>query len=93
MVEALAIASMLVGCAVWFYAVWNALQFVLAVPQGKRLSAVFPRWPWNVSRAVERFGPAVERPLRRFQLGFALFFVCIIAVILTGTVGTAFQKS
>jgi len=66
--------------ALWAVAVWRAIRFLQAVPQGRRFGAVFPGWPWNVEKAVARYGPQVEAPLRAFQRTFLLFFILVFVV-------------
>ncbi len=70
----------LAAAAVWAFAVWQAVRVVQAVRPGQRASLFFPGWPWNVDKAVARYGPQVGAPLRAFQRTFFLFFGLIILV-------------
>jgi hypothetical protein len=68
------------AAAVWFFAVWQVIRVVQVVKPGERFSLFFPGWPWNVEKAVARYGPQVEAPLRAFQRTFMLFFGLVILV-------------
>jgi hypothetical protein len=69
-----------VAAAVWVYAVWQVIQVVQVVKPGQRLSLFFPGWPWDIEKAVARYGPQVEAPLRAFQRTFLVFFGIVIVV-------------
>ncbi|MBX3531090.1 MAG: hypothetical protein KF849_10815 [Rhizobiaceae bacterium] len=66
--------------AVWAFAVWQVFQVVRVVKSGQRFSLFFPGWPWNVEKAVARYGPQIEAPLRAFQRTFLLFFGLVFMV-------------
>jgi hypothetical protein len=76
----LAIIAFALAAAVWIYAVWQVFQVVRVVKPGQRFSLFFPGWPWNVDKAVARYGPQVAAPLRAFQRTFFLFFGLVILV-------------
>ena len=78
-----------VGAALWAVAVWRAIAFVQAIPAGQKFSAFFPGWPWNVEKAVARYGPQVEAPLRAFQRTFFLFFILVFVVVSVAIFGIA----
>jgi hypothetical protein len=68
------------AACIWVYAVVLAVRVVQAVRPGERLSLFFPGWPWNVEKAVARYGPQVAAPLRAFQRAFVMFFGLVILV-------------
>jgi hypothetical protein len=79
-VGALPTVVFIVAACVWIYAVVLAARVVQAVRPGERLSLFFPGWPWNVEKAVARYGPQVAAPLRAFQGAFMMFFGLVILV-------------
>ena len=70
-----------VAAAIWAVAVWRVIQVVQAVPRGQRTSLFFPGWPWDIDKAVARYGAQVEAPLRAFQRVFLLFMILVFGVM------------